>query len=120
MGCRGAPFLFNPVSNQVIEHTNTIDHLGVNQQEDNVDITGNEKKTDQPARSEVCGKNSELDGDIRGIGPESCSRLDPLSRYPIQRPPKKNVLREDLNFSVAIFWKKTPTSLKIIKGSVEV
>ena len=44
MGCRGAPFLFNPVSNQVIEHTNTIDHLGVNQQEDNVDITGNEKK----------------------------------------------------------------------------
>ena len=78
------------------------------------------KKKDQPARSEVCGKNSELDGDIRGIGPESCSRLDPLSRYPIQRPPKKNVLREDLNFSVAIFWKKTPTSLKIIKGSVEV
>ena len=66
------------------------------------------------------GKKSELDGDIRGIGPESCSRLDPLSRYPIQRPPKKNVLREDLNFSVAIFWKKTPTSLKIIKGSVEV
>jgi hypothetical protein len=55
MGCRGAPFLFNPVSNQVIEHTNTIDHLGVNQQEDNVDITGNEKKqiNQQEVRSAV-------------------------------------------------------------------